>query len=109
MVLNAFWKRAFHLVNLNYDMYNTVVSVMKYGNIAPRAGIERVCLAFLASGLTITAHNFPDPATLPILTAVITCLHSYFPERSLQTTTLVPVACLLRDTFIYIYVYIYAV
>ena len=62
-----------------------VASVMKMGNMVLRAGIEPN-LVFQASVLTITPLRLPDVTTLP----THTCPCKSFPERSVQTTTLVP-------------------
>ena len=60
--------------------HDNVVGVMKMGNIVPRAGLEPTSLAFWVSVLPL---DFPDVTT--ILTP--TCLCSYLPQRSVQTTT----------------------
>ena len=52
------------------------------GNIAHRAGIESISLAFRASVLTITPNRLPDITTLQTPTCLCGCL----PERSVQST-----------------------
>ena len=42
-------------------MANSVMGVVKMGNIVPRAGIASTSLAFLASVLTITSPRLPRP------------------------------------------------
>ena len=70
-----------------YLFNNTyVVGVMKMGTIVSRVGIEPTSLAFQANVLTITPPRLSD------VTTVIppNCLCGVLPERSVLTTTLVP-------------------
>ena len=53
-------------------------------NSMPRAGSQPTSLAFWASVLTITSPRHPDVSTA----CKPTCLCSFLPERSVQTTTL---------------------
>ena len=59
---------------------------MKMENIVPRAGIEPISQAFRASVLPMHHVGFPDVNTIPMPT----CLCSSLPQRSVQTTTLIP-------------------
>ena len=61
---------------------------MKMGNIVPRAAIEHTSLAFWAFILALHHICFPDGTTV----SISTCLCGSLPQRSLQTTTLVPLA-----------------
>ena len=62
-----------------------VVDVMKMVNIAPRAGIKPISLAFRISVLINAQPWLPDVTTLP----THPCLCGSLPERSVQTSTLV--------------------
>ena len=73
--------------------------VMKVGNIVPRVGIEPTSLAFQANVLIITPHRLPDVITIPMPT----CLCSSLPQRSVQTTTLVPWNCKPVNAYNYIH------
>ena len=66
------------------DMTTSVMSAMKIGNTVPRVGIEPIYVAFRASVLPNTPCRLPDVTTIPKLT----CLCSFLPERSMQTTTM---------------------
>ena len=57
---------------------------MKMRDIAPWAGIEPTSVAFQTSVLTISPHRLPAGMMLPMPT-----LYD-LPEKSVQTTTLVP-------------------
>ena len=59
---------------------------MKMGITVPRAGLEHTSLAFQASVLPLHHIDFPDVITNP----TPTCLFSSLPQRSVPTTTLVP-------------------
>ena len=59
---------------------------MKMGIIAPRAGIEPTSAEFGVRMLTITPLRLSDVTTLSMPTCLCGSLH----ERSVQTTTLVP-------------------
>ena len=59
---------------------------MEMGDIVPRMGIEPTSLSFRASVLINTPSRLPDVTSVPMPTG----LCSFFPERSVQTTTLIP-------------------
>ena len=63
-----------------------VVGVMKMGMTVPRAGLKPTSLAFRASVLPLYHVGFPDVITIP----TPTCLYSSLPQRSMLTTTFVP-------------------
>ena len=63
-----------------------VMGVMKMVNTVPRRGLEPTSLTFRASVLPLPQVGFPDVITI----TTPTCLYSSLPERSVQTTTLVP-------------------
>ena len=66
--------------------YISFMGVMKMGNMVPRGGFEPTSFEFWASVLTITSPRLLDITIL----SMATCLGGYLPERSVQTTTLVP-------------------
>ena len=59
---------------------------MKMGIIVPRAGLEPTSLPFWASVLALHHVGFPDVINIPMPTSLCSSL----PQRSVQTTTLVP-------------------
>ena len=59
---------------------------MKMGNIVARAALEPTPLAFQANVLPFHHVDFPDVTTIP----TPTCLCSSLPQKSVQTTTLIP-------------------
>ena len=72
---------------VNSDILNNVMGVTKMGNIVSRAGIESTSLALQASVLPLHDIGFlPDVTTI----CTATCLCSSLPQRSVQTTILVP-------------------
>ena len=60
--------------------------VMKIGIIAPKARVEHTSLTFWDSVLAIALAKLPEVTTKP----VYPCLCSSMPERSVQTTTVIP-------------------
>ena len=58
------------------------MGLMKIGNFTPRAGIEPIYHALQAYALAIMPPRLPDATTIPH--------YSFLPDRSMQTTTLVP-------------------
>ena len=60
-----------------------VVGVLKMGIIVSKVGIEPNSHVFQASVLTILPPRLPDIIILP------TCLCSFMPETSMQTTTVI--------------------
>ena len=74
-------------------------------NIAPRAGIEPMSLAFQAYLLTVTAPRLPD-----VITLLITCLYGSCLRGQYRLLQLYMYACILYIyicVYIYIYIYIY--
>ena len=65
-------------------MMTSVMVVMKMGNTVPRAGFKPTSLAFRASVLPLHHVGFPNVTTIP----TPTCLCSFLPQRSVQTTTI---------------------
>ena len=65
---------------------SNVVGVMQMGNIVPRAVINPKSLAFRASVLTITPLRLSNVTTVSMPTS----LCSFMPQRSVLTTTPVP-------------------
>ena len=59
---------------------------MKMGNVVPRTGLESTSLAFRASVLPLHHGCFPGVTTI----STASCLCSSLPQRSVQTTTLIP-------------------
>ena len=62
------------------------MGVMKMENVVPRVEIKPTSLALWASVLPLHPIGFPDVTTLPMSS----CLCGSLPERSVQTTTLIP-------------------
>ena len=67
-------------------LHNSVVGVMKIGNIVPRVEIEPTPLTFQASVLRVTHVCLPDVTIIHMPTH----LNSSIAERSVQPTTLIP-------------------
>ena len=67
-------------------IFNIVVGVIKMGNTVPRVGLEPTSLAFQATVPSLHDVGFPDVTTIPIHTYLCGAL----PQRSVPTTTLVP-------------------
>ena len=65
------------------DIENIVMGVMKMAKTVPRVRLEPVSLA---SVLPFHHVGFPDVTTIP----TPTCVCISFPQRSVQTTTLIP-------------------
>ena len=76
---------------------------MKMGNIAYKAGTEPTSLAFQANVLTVPPPRLPDVTTL----STPTCLGSSLLERSVHSTTYVPLGIvnLLMLTITYKHTY----
>ena len=64
----------------------SVVGAMEMGNNVRRVGLKCTSLAFRASLLRLHNVGFPDVTTVP----TTICLCDSLPQRSVQTTTLVP-------------------